>query len=43
MIIGRDVIVELVLSENFRNKVRAWDNAILLMKDPGKFLEKNLT
>ena len=43
MIVGCDVIEELVLSANFRNKVRSWDNAILLMKDPGKFLEKNLT
>ena len=39
MITDRDMIAHIGLEANFNHKVLEWDDTLVLMKYPGKFLE----
>ena len=40
MIIGRDLVVQLGILEDFKRKVLQWDGAIVPMKEPSCILGK---
>ena len=40
MIIGHDLMVQLGLIYYFKRKVLAWENCVVLMKEPGIFIGK---